>query len=119
MPEPKISLTMRTGAKHEKGEIDPSVGGEVKVEFDPAEVAFSIDYSKEDRLVGKLEGEVNLRLVGLPESLKLSGGTEISVEKWSVAGGLEWEINSKISAKIEYEHGKASQEGKASITLRW
>jgi opacity protein-like surface antigen len=118
MTKPVVSLSMRSGSAIKEGEFTPKAGTEIEVEYDPAKVSISTDYSKQDKLVVRVDGESRLKLIGLP-SIAVSAGGEISSSGWSASSGLKWEINSEVSAKIEYEYKGGSHSAMATMRIRF
>jgi hypothetical protein len=118
MADPKVSLKMRSGATQQEGDFAPTAGGEVSIEFDPARVKVITDYSKENKLVLKVEGDARLKALGLA-SAKVTGALSFEKDEWKASTALEWEISSAVSAKIDYEYSKVGHAALATVTIRF
>lgn len=104
-----VSLSMRADGKSKNGGFEPGVGSGLEVEYDPLKAKLSIDYSKDDKLGVKLEGEYKLRLVGHDAALGANLG--VGADSWKVGDSLELGISKEVSATIE--HSYSSKDGTA------
>jgi hypothetical protein len=101
MASPKISLSMRTDGKLESGELEPTVGGGLEIEYNPLTAKLSFDYSSPDSLGVKLEGDYKLKWTGTQLDAQAQLG--IGKDGWKFGDSLTLAIGKTISTTISHE----------------
>ena len=101
MANPNVSLSMRTEGKLEKGDFEPSVGAGFEIEYDPLKTKLSFDYSSEDSLGLKLEGEYRLKVLG--QDVRASAGVSFGKDTWKTGESLVVGISKSVAATISHE----------------
>src|SRR5260370_27151852 len=98
---PDVHMSLRAGATEGSKGFSPTEGGAVEVGFKPGKATVSIDYSKEDSVIFKVDGEFSLKDAGanLP-ALTLGAGGSVALDgKERINGSVAWEISENVEAK--------------------
>jgi len=111
-----VAVTLEAGGDVKNGRYSPTAGSEITFDFDPLKTKVGIDYTREDSLSLKIEGELSLKSPGI--TLGLEGEASLA-GKDSVAGTLTWDIKKDISAKAEVKYGSDGTSATATLTLRF
>lgn len=118
MPDPKITLSMRGGGSEGSSDVEAKVGGEIKIQYDPAKAQASIDYSSPDKVVVKLQGELSLKAIGIP-AVTVAGGVKLDEKGTTVSGSMEWAIAANVSAKVDLEHSPGGSSGMMTLSVKF
>jgi hypothetical protein len=118
MADPKITLSMRGGGSESSSDVTAKVGGEIKIQYDPAKAQASIDYTSPDKVVVRLSGEVSLQAIGIP-GVTLAGGVKVDDKGASYSGSMEWAIAANVAAKVDLEHSPSGSSGMMTLTVKF
>jgi hypothetical protein len=116
-----VNMSLRAGATEDSKGFLPTAGGAVEVGFKPGKATVSIDYSKQNSLIFKVDGEFSLKDAGanLP-ALTLGAGGSIALDgKQQINGSVAWEISKNIEAMGQVAFGKDGSSLKATLTIRF
>ncbi len=111
MGEPNISLSMRTAGKVEKGDFTPSAGAELEIEYEPLTTKLSIDYSSEDSLGLKIEGDYKMKILG--QDLDATADFSFQKDSWKTGESLTMDISKNVSTTISHEY--SSKDGNTFV----
>lgn len=122
MDEPKVKVTLRSAIEKKSSSaiVIPSAGGTLLIDFQDAETAMSVDYTKPDKLILKLEGKMK---IGEVKNVELSAGTGIARDflknETTFDGSFEMEINKNIAVEIHGSKGSKDSSVGAGVTIRF
>jgi hypothetical protein len=119
MADANMSLT--AGATEDSKGFSPTAGGAVEVGFKPGKATVSVDYSKEDSVIFKVDGEFSLKDAGanLP-ALTLGAGGSIALDgKEQINGSVAWEISKNVEAKAQVAFGSDGSSLMGTLTIHF
>jgi hypothetical protein len=118
MADPKITLSMRGGGSESSSDVAAKVGGEIRIQYDPAKAQASIDYTSPDKVVLRLQGELSLQAIGIP-AVTVAGGVKIDEKGATVSGSMEWAIAASVAAKVDLEHSPGGSSGMMTLSVKF
>jgi hypothetical protein len=116
-----VKMSLRAGATEDSKDFSPTAGGAVEVGFKPGKATVSVDYSKEDSVIFKVDGEFSLKDAGadLP-ALTLGAGGSIALDgKKRINGAVAWEISKNVEAKAHVAFGSGGSSMMGTLTIRF
>jgi hypothetical protein len=122
MPNPTVEVNLRAKSEpaQEKSEVNPSVGGSMKIDLGDAETTWSVDYMKPDRLVLTIEGKA--RLIET-ENIRVDGGGQLTrdffAKSTALEGNLRMEFSKNVSVKLTAASDSRGGRVGASLTLEF
>jgi len=100
MPEPKISLKMRTKGGTREGQLLATAGTSIEVALDDVGAGIGIDYTNSEALKLRLDGRVRLKLFDTAASVTGSFIKDLDTKEVSIDGTLEIEIDKEVAASM-------------------
>jgi hypothetical protein len=116
-----VNMSLRAGATEDSKGFSPTAGGAIEVGFKPGKATVSVDYSKEDSVIFKVDGEFSLKDAGanLP-ALTFGAGGSIALDgKERINGSVAWEISKNIEARAQVGFGREVSSVKGTLTIRF
>src|SRR5258708_20992660 len=95
-----VNMRLTAGATEDSRGFSPTAGGAIEVGFKPGKATVSIDYSKQNSVIFKVDGEFSLKDAGanLP-ALTLGAGGSIALDgKQQFNASVAWEISKNVEA---------------------
>ncbi len=116
-----VNMRLTAGATEDSMGFSPTAGGAIEVGFKPGKATVSVDYSKQDSVIFKVDGEFSLKDAGanLP-ALTLGAGGSIALDgKERINGSVAWEISKNIEARAQVGFGREGSSFKGTLTIRF
>jgi hypothetical protein len=115
---PNVNFSMQDDSSTSSGQLVPTAGGALQIQFEPGSAQVQVDYSKQDSIIVNVSGQVSLKALGVPIDVGAGATADLSGVK-GFDGNIAIEINKDINAKLDFGHDQSGNSVTAGLTINF